>query len=135
MLAETRRQQDQNDRLVQALRSELADRDRAQDRLVEAARIAAVGELAASVAHEVNNPLTGVLGYAELLLLDLAEGDPRRRDVEIIRDEALRAGSIVRGMREFARSADPDTAPPDQVDSRPTTGPPRSPSATVPAAK
>jgi signal transduction histidine kinase len=75
--------------------------------MIQASRSAAVGELAAGVAHEVNNPLTGVLGYAELLLEDLDATDPRRGDVETIRAEALRARSIVRALRDFARPVAP----------------------------
>src|SRR5262245_5649202 len=79
-----------------------------QRRLVHSSKMTAVGELSAAVAHGVNNPLTGVLGYAELLLADWPADDPRRGDVEIIRNEALRARAIVRALVDFARPRDPE---------------------------
>lgn len=113
MLAEVRELHRENDRLVDELRAELAERARVQSQLLAASRMAAVGELAAGVAHEVNNPLTGVLGYAEILLEDVAADDPHRPDIETIRDEALRARSIVRALRDFARPITPEKVPTD----------------------
>jgi signal transduction histidine kinase len=113
MLTEVQVLHDENDRLVGELRNELAERARVQDQLVNTSRMAAVGELAAGVAHEVNNPLTGVLGYAEILLLDTDDDDPRRKDLETIRSEALRARGIVRALRDFARPKTPEPVPTD----------------------
>jgi signal transduction histidine kinase len=57
-----------------------------------------VVDLAAAVAHEINNPLTAVLGYAELLLAELPADAPTRRELETIRDEAMRARDVVRAL-------------------------------------
>ncbi len=73
------------------------------EQLVQAARLAAVGKLAAGVAHEINNPLTGVLAYAEDILGDLSEDDPLREDIAVIIQETLRCRDIVRNLLDFAR--------------------------------
>jgi signal transduction histidine kinase len=106
----------ENARLVSELRAELDRRAADERRVIAASRAAAVGELAAGVAHEVNNPLTGILGFSELLLADAAEDDPRRADLETIRDEALRARRIVSALRDFAAPAPPQLAPTDLAD-------------------
>ena len=91
----------------------LLEVQRVQQQLVQASKLGAVGELAAVVAHEVNNPLTGILGYAELLVSELPEGDPRREEAAVIRDEAVRARSIVKALLEFARPRPPQRLPTD----------------------
>jgi signal transduction histidine kinase len=103
----------ENGRLVGELRLELERRAVDQRRMIQASRAAAVGDLAAGVAHEVNNPLTGVLGFAELLIDASALDDPRRADLETIRDEALRARDIVRALRDFASPRPPELAETD----------------------
>ncbi len=96
-----------NDDLLAHLRKQLVEVQRVQQQLVQASRLGAIGELAAAVAHEVNNPLTGILGFSELLLAELAPDDARRGEVEIIREEALRARAIVRSLLDFARPHSP----------------------------
>lgn len=91
------------------LRRELAI-ERRQHQLVQAARLEASSELAEGVAHEVNNPLTSVLGYTDLLLAELPAGSPQRADLEVIRSEADRAGAIVRSLLDFARPRSPRLA-------------------------
>jgi PAS domain S-box-containing protein len=73
------------------------------EQLVRAARLAAVGKLAAGVAHEINNPLTGVLAYAEDILEDLHGDDPLRGDIAVIIRETMRCRDIVRNLLDFAR--------------------------------
>ena len=78
-----------------------------QQQLIQSAKLAAVGRLAADVAHEINNPLTGVLAYAENLLEEADADDPRRPDYEVIIRESLRCREIVRTLLDFARQEEP----------------------------
>jgi signal transduction histidine kinase len=100
-----------NDRLVDELRRELEEHALDQRRMIQTSRAAAVGDLAAGVAHEVNNPLAAVLGFAELLIDDLDADDPRRSDLETIRTQALRARSIIRALGDFAQRGAPAMVP------------------------
>ena len=70
-------------------------------------RLAAVGKLAAGVAHELNNPLTGILTFAEDLLLEADEDDEVREDYEVIVNETMRCRRIVRDLLDFSRQQAP----------------------------
>ena len=90
---------------VTAKTSEL---ERAQNTLVASAKMASLGKLAATVAHEVNNPLFGILTYARLGLKDLERsgGDPKLAErLRIIEHESKRCGEILRNLLTFARQA------------------------------
>jgi signal transduction histidine kinase len=97
----------ENAELSAHLRDHLEELARTQDQLIEAAKLAAIGRLAANVAHEINNPLTAVLTNAELLLEDLPADSPARADLLTVRDEALRARDIVRHLLDSARQSLP----------------------------
>jgi PAS domain S-box-containing protein len=101
----------ENTRLVGDLQQQMEQLKATQAQLVQAAKLAAVGELAAGVAHELNNPLTSVLGFAELLLHNPAADDPFQHDMEIIAREAWRARDIVRNLLDFARQNKPQRLP------------------------
>ena len=73
--------------------------------LLESSRLVAIGEMTSGVAHELNNPLTAVLGFSQLALRQQME-DLLRRDIESISSEARRAGRIVDNMLTFARRRD-----------------------------
>jgi signal transduction histidine kinase len=73
-----------------------------QERLLQSEKMVSVGQLVSGVAHELNNPLTGIMGFAQLLLQrDLDEST--RRDMETIYGEAERAAKIVQNLLSFAR--------------------------------
>ena len=77
--------------------------EQAQFQLIRTEKLAALGELAAGVAHEINNPLGTITIYTHLLLKGLEKDDPRREDVELILSEANRTKEIVQGLLSFAR--------------------------------
>jgi PAS domain S-box-containing protein len=85
---------------------DMTEEKRLQDQLVQADKLAAIGQLAAGVAHEINNPLTGILAYAEDLLAE-AENDERAADYQVIVRETLRCREIVRNLLGFARQTKP----------------------------
>ncbi len=76
---------------------------RLQRELLESEKHAAVGKLAAGVAHELNNPLTGILSFSEDLLEDLPETSEAREDIKVIMHESLRCRQIVRDLLDFSR--------------------------------
>ncbi len=73
-------------------------------------RLSAVGELVAGVAHEINNPLQTIVGCVELLLDERKPDDPQARDLQLVRQEAARAGQIVRNLLAFVRRGSSDRA-------------------------
>ena len=78
-----------------------------QANLIQSEKLASLGKLSASIAHEINNPLGGILIYAHLLLEDLKEGDPARENIEKIIKETTRCKNIVKDLLEFARPKEP----------------------------
>lgn len=87
-----------------ALSSANAELQQIQEHLIRTERLAAIGQLAAGVSHEIDNPVGIILGYAELLLDDLAADDPRREDIQAIITECQRCRRITGGLLGFARS-------------------------------
>ncbi len=84
-------------------RKEAEEREkRLQQELSLTSRLASVGELAAGVAHEINNPLTGIMGFSERLLRKNTD-EKSKRDLERIHDEAIRAAKVIENLRTFAR--------------------------------
>jgi two-component system NtrC family sensor kinase len=90
----------------QELQARINAQREAEARLIQAAKLAAVGEMAAGVAHELNNPLTSVVGFTELALDELPVTSSIRGDLELVLQEARRACSVVRKLLDFARQTE-----------------------------
>jgi len=81
---------------------DITERRQMQEQLVITDRLASVGELAAGIAHELNNPLTGVIGFSQLLM-DREMPDDVREDLQAVYSEAQRASQVVKNLLTFAR--------------------------------
>ena len=77
----------------------------AQTQLVHSEKIASLGRMSAGVAHEINNPLAGILIYAELLQRSLREDTPERQQIDEIITQTLRCKQIVSRLLEFSRQS------------------------------
>jgi two-component system NtrC family sensor kinase len=79
-----------------------------KSKIMESERLALIGQLSANVAHELNNPLVGIVTYSHLLLEKLPPGDPSRDGLEKIVTQANRSRDIIRGLLDFSRQRKPN---------------------------
>jgi signal transduction histidine kinase/CheY-like chemotaxis protein len=93
----------ENSRLYEGLKAQMAELRQTQAQLIQSTKLAAIGELAANIAHEINNPLTTVLGFASFLAERLEPGAPTLEELRLIQEEATRARDIVRDLLQFSR--------------------------------
>ncbi|TAN38467.1 MAG: HAMP domain-containing protein [Nitrospirae bacterium] len=92
----------ENTKLYEDLKAQMQELKETQEQLIQAAKLAAIGELASNVAHEINNPLTSIMGYAELIREE-TDLESIMKDIDIISKESIRARNIVQQLLEFAR--------------------------------
>ncbi|MBN2312927.1 MAG: cache domain-containing protein, partial [Sedimentisphaerales bacterium] len=101
--------------------SSLKERDErlkecAHQQIMKSERLATLGQLAAGVAHEINNPLGAILMYSHLSLEETPEDDFRHQNLKKVVGEATRCKNIVRGLLDFARQSEPNVEEADTND-------------------
>ena len=87
---------------------DVTDQRALETQLIQNEKLAAVGQLVSGVAHELNNPLTSIAGLAELLVEQAKTTPEAREHLKVIRDQAERAGRIVRNLLTFSRKGAPE---------------------------
>jgi len=102
--------------LTDTLQMAETERDRAQHMVLQSNKLASIGQMAAGIGHEINNPLNNILSYTKLLSrnleqhsdkLDSASQQQLLADLQSLREETLRASEIVKGILNFARQVPP----------------------------
>jgi len=94
-----------------AVMTDITDVATLQAKLMHAEKMAAVGQLVSGVAHEVNNPLTAIMGFADLLLENPELGGDVKADLQVIVQESQRTREIVQNLLSFARQTPPEKQP------------------------
>jgi signal transduction histidine kinase len=92
-----------NARLYQDLDEAYRDLRAAKAQLFQTAKLSAIGELAAGIAHEIRNPLTTIIGDAQLLMADMRPGEPGYESLKAIEQSGYRASKVIRNLLSFSR--------------------------------
>ncbi len=86
---------------------DITEKKELQNRLLQSEKLSLMGEIISEVTHELNNPLSGIMGFAELLLLDKSLNPESKKDIEKILEETERASKIIKNFLTFSRRYEP----------------------------
>lgn len=100
---ETYNARKEKERTEQALKQAYRNLKEAQDQLIQSSKMAAMGQLAAGISHELNQPLTGIKGFIQAILMELRQENPIREDLKKIEEQADRMDRIIKSIRFFAK--------------------------------
>lgn len=101
-----------NEMLEQKVEERTRALQEAQSQLIQSEKMASLGILAGGVAHEINNPLGGILGIAQLLLMERPDQGRLTQDLKTIEQAALHCAEIVKNLLTFSRISDQDSREP-----------------------
>ncbi len=88
---------------TQGIVKDINDRKRLEQQLIQAQKMEVIGKLAAGIAHDLNNILSGIVSYPDLLLLEIPENDPLHKKIQIIQKSGKKAAIIVQDLLTLAR--------------------------------
>jgi len=112
MIAAVKKSRQELQEWVQTLEQKVGERTRelklAEAEVARGEKLASIGQLAAGIAHELNNPLTGVLTFTHLLRKKMPEGSQDAEDLDLVIRETKRCASIIRRLLDFAREKKPE---------------------------
>jgi two-component system, NtrC family, sensor kinase len=108
-----RQARDSEPALLNCIARNLTDRRQLEQQLIQSEKLSALGQMIAGIAHELNNPLTSISGYTQLLLREKGLDEQVRQDLGQINTQAERAARIVKNLLTFAREHKPERVPVD----------------------